>query len=86
VNPTVKGNLIQLCKLVAVLLLCALQVTFLFEVMPYGGLYIGLLSLVLDLSVYCWLASGAYRALTRPRARRKASAQLGARARNLLPD
>lgn len=85
-NPTVKGNLIRLSKFATTLLICVLQVLFFFQIMPYGGLYIGLLSLVLDLSIYCWIASGAHRAMIAPRGRKKAPARQGLNARNLLLD
>jgi len=71
VNPTVKGNLIRLSKVAGALLLCFLQVLFFVQIMPYGGFHIGLLSLVLDLSVYCWVACGAHKAITAPRSRSK---------------
>ena len=79
VNPTVKGNLIRLSKLAGALLLCFIQVLFFFQIMPYGGFYIGLLSLVLDLSIYCWVASGAHKSVTAPRNRGKSTARLGRR-------
>lgn len=80
-NPTVKGNLIRLSKLAGALLLCVIQVLFFFQIMPYGGFYIGLLSLVLDLSIYCWVASGAHKSVTAPRSRGKSTARLGRRLR-----
>ena len=51
---------------------------FFYQVMPFGELYIGLLSLVIDLTVYCWLVSGAYKALNQP-ARRRAGVKTPAR-------
>lgn len=72
VNPTVKGSLIRLSKVLVALLICVLQILFFFQVMPFGGFYIGLLSLVLDLSIYCWVASGAHKAIAAPHSRLKA--------------
>jgi hypothetical protein len=63
-------------------LLCFIQVLFFFQIVPYGGFYIGLLSLVLDLSIYCWVASGAHKCLTAPRNRGKSIAQLRTDARH----
>ena len=77
VNPTVKGNLIRLSKLQERYCSALLQVLFFFQIMPYGGFYIGLLSLVLDLSIYCWVASGAHKSVTAPRSRDKSTARLG---------
>ena len=61
-----RSSLIQLGKVFGTMLLCVVQVLLLFQFMPYGGLYIGLLSLILDLAFYCWLVSGAYKALGGP--------------------
>jgi hypothetical protein len=83
VNPTVKGNLIGLGKRAAALLICIVQVLFFFQVVPYGGLYIGLLSLVLDVSIYCWVVSGACKAMT-ARPGRGEPARKGGDAHNLL--
>ena len=86
VNPTLKGSLIRLSKVSVALLICVFQTLFFFQVMPYGGFYIGLLSLVLDLSIYCWAASGAHKAITTPRGRLKAPSRQRADARTLLLD
>jgi len=61
-----QSTLIQLGKLFATMLICAVQVLLFLQFMPYGGLYIGFLSLILDLALYCWLVSGAYKALSAP--------------------
>ena len=73
-NPmteSTQSSLIHLGKVFATILICALQVLLFLQFMPYGGLYIGLLSLTLDLALYCWLVSGAYKALSAPPKRKK---------------
>ena len=73
-NPmteSTQSSLIHLGKVFATILICALQVLLFLQFMPYGGLYIGLLSLTLDLALYCWLVSGAYKALSAPPERKK---------------
>jgi hypothetical protein len=86
VNSTVKGRLIRLAKYIITLFVCVIQILFFVQVMPYGGVYIGILSLLLDLSIYCWVASGAHKAMTPPRARGKASPRQAVNARHLLLD
>jgi hypothetical protein len=71
VHPTVKGNLFRLGKGAGTLLACLIQVLFFLQAVPYGGLYIGLLSLVLDLSIYCWVVSGAHKGFKVSPGRRK---------------
>ena len=83
-NPIVKGSLILLCKRAVALLVCVAQVLFCFQVMPYGGIYIGLLSLLLDVSIYCWVVSGACKAMRVSPGGGKTLAQHGANSRNLL--
>lgn len=85
-NPTVKSSLIRLGKAVGTMVICVTQVLFFFQVMPYGGLYIGLLSLVLDLAMYCWIVSGAYKALSAPPRRKKISRPQIGPSRQLLVD
>jgi hypothetical protein len=86
VNPTVKGSLIRLSKVAGALLLCFIQVLFFVQIMPYGGFYIGLLSLVLDLSVYCWVASEAHTVITAPRGRVKGPRPARRKPQSLLFD
>jgi hypothetical protein len=68
-----KSSLIRLGKIFGTMLLCVVQVLLFFQFMPYGGLYIGLLSLILDLAFYCWLVSGAFKALGEPPKHKKIS-------------
>ena len=73
-NPmteSTQSSLIHLGKVFAAILICALQVLLFLQFMPYGGLYVGLLSLILDLALYCWLVSGAYKALSAPPKRKE---------------
>jgi hypothetical protein len=70
-TPSTQSSLIHLGKVFATILVCALQVVLFLQFMPYEGLYIGLLSLILDLALYCWLVSGAYKALSTAPKRKK---------------
>jgi len=75
---SMQSGIIQISKVFGAIILCTVQVLFFYQVMPFGELYIGLLSLVIDLTVYCWLVSGAYKALNQP-ARRRAGVKTPAR-------